>query len=68
MPLALKAHIARSLTVGDPTLLKRAVEEHAEIVRYLATADRANLVRLAVQHIIPSKDAYLESYRRRFGE
>lgn len=64
---ALKAHIARSLTVGDPKLLKRAVEEHAQIVHYLETADRANLVRLAVEHIIPSKDAYLESYRRRFG-
>lgn len=65
---ALKAHIARSLTVGDPKLLKRAIEEHAEIVHYLETGDRANLVRLAVDHIIPSRDAYLETYRRRFGD
>jgi DNA-binding GntR family transcriptional regulator len=65
---ALKAHIARSLTVGDPKLLKRAIEEHAEMVRYLERGDRANLVRLAVEHIIPSRDAYLETYRRRFGE
>lgn len=65
---ALKAHMARSLTVGDPRLLKRAIEEHAEIVHYLETSDRANLVRLAVEHIIPSRDAYLDTYRRRFGE
>lgn len=65
---ALKAHIARSLTVGDPKLLRRAIEEHARIVDYLETGDRANLVKLAVDHIIPSRDAYLETYRRRFGE
>jgi len=65
---ALKAHIARSLTVGDPKLLGRAIDEHAEMVRYLASGDRSNLVRLAVAHIIPSRDAYLETYRRRFGD
>lgn len=63
---ALKAHIARSVTVGDPTLLRRAVSEHAEIVHYLETADRNNLVRLVVEHIVPSKNAYLEIYQRRF--
>ncbi|UZF95416.1 GntR family transcriptional regulator [Bosea sp. NBC_00550] len=65
---ALKAHIARSLTVGDPKLLRRAIEEHAKIVHYLETSDRENLVRLAVDHIIPSREAYLETYRRRFGD
>jgi len=64
---ALKAHIARSLTVGDPKLLQRAVEEHNKILDFLERADRPNLVRMVVEHIIPSRDAYLESYRRRFG-
>lgn len=64
---ALKAHIVRSLTVGDPRLLERAVAEHHEILDFLERADRRNLVRAVVEHIIPSRDAYLESYRRRFG-
>lgn len=64
---ALKAHIVRSLTVGDPGLLERAVEEHYKILEFLARADRPNLVRTVVEHIIPSRDAYLESYRRRFA-
>lgn len=64
---ALKAHIARSLTVGDPKLLERAVAEHWQILEYLEQGDRANLVRMVVSHIIPSRDAYLESHRRRFG-
>jgi DNA-binding GntR family transcriptional regulator len=65
---ALKAHIARSLTVGDPKLLARAVEEHGKILEFLERGERANLVGMVVDHIIPSRDAYLESYRRRFGD
>lgn len=65
---ALKAHIARSLTVGDPKLLERAVEEHHRILDFLERADRPNLIRVVVEHIIPSRDAYLDSYRRRFGD
>jgi DNA-binding GntR family transcriptional regulator len=64
---AMKAHIARSLTVGDPKLLERAVAEHGKILDYLEQRDRANLVKMVVDHIIPSRDAYLESHRRRFG-
>ncbi len=65
---ALKAHIARSITIRIPKLLKRSVKEHAEMLVLMETGDRENLVRMVVQHIIPSKEAYFESYRSRFGE
>ncbi len=64
---ALKAHIARSLTISDPVLLRRAVDEHAQILLLMEAGDRKRFVRMVVDHIIPSKDAYMESYRRRFG-
>jgi DNA-binding GntR family transcriptional regulator len=64
---AMKAHIARSLTVGDPKMLQQAIQEHAQIVSCLQTADRVVLVGLVKAHIIPSRDAYLETYIRRFG-
>lgn len=65
---AQQAHLVRSLTVGDPKLLKRAIEEHAQIVSHLQNGDRAALVRDVVGHIRPARDAYLETYRRRFGK
>lgn len=64
---ALKAHIARSLTISDPVLLQRAVNEHGAIIRFMEIGDRKRFVRTVVQHILPSKDAYVENYRRRFG-
>jgi DNA-binding GntR family transcriptional regulator len=65
---ALKAHIARSITIRIPKLLERAINEHAEIVNLLETGDRARLVCMVVAHILPSKEAYLESYRSRLGD
>ncbi|MBL8832620.1 MAG: GntR family transcriptional regulator [Rhodospirillales bacterium] len=64
---ALKAHIARSLTISDPELLGRAVNEHKQMLDLMETGDRQRFVRMVVEHIIPSKDAYMENYRRRFG-
>lgn len=64
---ALKAHIARSLTIGDPELLGRAVDEHRKILELMETGDRPGFVQMVVGHINPSKDAYIENYRRRFG-
>ncbi len=64
---ALKAHIARSLTISDPALLRRAVGEHGQIIQLMEAGDRKRLVRMVVEHILPSKDAYMENYRRRFG-
>lgn len=64
---ALKAHIARSLTIGDPALLGRAVDEHRQMLELMEAGDRRRLVRMVVEHIVPSKEAYVQNYRRRFG-
>lgn len=64
---ALKAHIVRSSTVGDPALLMRAVSEHIEIINAMEQGDRKRLVGLVKDHIQPSMAAYIQSYEQRFG-
>lgn len=64
---ALKAHIARSLTISDPALLQRAVSEHGQLIELMEAGDRRRFVRMVVEHLVPSKEAYIENYRRRFG-
>lgn len=64
---ALKAHIARSLTISDPALLRRAVSEHGQLIELMEAGDRRRFVRMVVEHLVPSKEAYIENYRRRFG-
>lgn len=64
---ALKAHIARSLTICDPALLRRAVSEHGQLIELMEAGDRRRFVRMVVEHLVPSKEAYIENYRRRFG-
>jgi DNA-binding GntR family transcriptional regulator len=55
------SHAIRSL--GDPAQLRKAQKEHAAMIRALAKGDRRRLVRLAVDHIKSSKDAYLALHR-----
>ncbi len=55
------AHAIRSYRIGDPVLLAQAQTEHAEMIDALAVGDRERLVRLCVDHIIPSKEAYLRA-------
>lgn len=53
------AHAIRSYRIADPVLLAQAREEHAAMIEALAAGDRQRLVRLCVEHIRPSKDAWL---------
>lgn len=55
------AHAIRSYRIGDPVLLAQAQAEHAEMIAALRTGDRNRLVRLCVDHILPSKLAYLRA-------
>jgi len=55
------AHAIRSYRMGDPELLEQARREHGEMIEALRQADRPRLVRLCVEHINPSKAAYLRS-------
>lgn len=59
------AHAIRSYNIADPTLLRQAREEHERMIGALAAGDRAELVRLCVEHINPSKEAYLAVERAR---
>jgi DNA-binding GntR family transcriptional regulator len=53
------AHAIRSYRVADPRLLRQACEEHGAMIAALRQGDRNALVRLVVDHIQPSKEAYL---------
>ncbi len=58
------AHAIRSYRIADPELLRQAREEHGEMIEALRRGDRAALVRLCVEHIEPSKRAYLAAERQ----
>jgi DNA-binding GntR family transcriptional regulator len=53
------AHAIRSYRIADPVLLAQARDEHGLMIEALAAGDRERLVRLCVDHIKPSKEAYL---------
>jgi DNA-binding GntR family transcriptional regulator len=55
------AHAIRSYRIADPALLAQARDEHARMIDALKAGDRARLVRLCVDHIKPSKEAYLRT-------
>lgn len=59
------AHAIRSYRIADPRLLAQARDEHARMIDALERGDRATLVRLSVEHIEPSKRAYLAQERPR---
>ncbi len=48
----------RCYAIGDPQLLKRSRKEHAEIISHLRSGNREAFVRLCVEHIWPSLEAY----------
>ena len=55
------AHNIRSYRIADSVLLDQAGKEHVQIIEALREGDREALVRLCVEHIQPSRRAYLES-------
>lgn len=55
----------RSITVTDTALLERAEDEHRAMVHALRKGDVDALVQTCVQHLHPSRDAYLELLRAR---
>jgi len=57
------AHAIRSYRIANPVLLRQAAVEHGEMIDALASGDRERLVTLCVDHINPSRDAYLEARR-----
>jgi DNA-binding GntR family transcriptional regulator len=63
--LAMKAHAIRSYSIGNPELLALVCDEHGSMIKLLRGHDRARLVALVGQHILPAKNCYLELGRHR---
>lgn len=59
---AKKVHGARSLTAVDPVYLRRACDEHWAMIEAMENGDRARLKDLFRDHILPSRDVYLERF------
>lgn len=59
---AKKVHGARSLTAVDPVYLLRACDEHWAMIEAMETGDRLRLKDLFRDHILPSRDVYLERF------
>ena len=55
------AHNIRSYRIGDPENLERARQEHGQMIEALKMGDRKGLVDLCLDHILPSKQAYMQS-------
>jgi DNA-binding GntR family transcriptional regulator len=55
------AHAIRSYRMADPHLLDQARHEHGLMIEALRQGNRPELIRLCVEHIIPSKEAYLRT-------
>lgn len=66
--LAMKAHAIRSYSIGNPELLTRVRNEHAEMIALLKGSDRGRLVALVLQHIQPAKHAYLQLARHAYRD
>lgn len=62
---ARRAHAIRFLSMAEPQFLDKARSDHWAIIRALENEDTAALVALCRDHLVPSRDAYLEQYRRR---
>lgn len=65
---AQRAHTIRSLSMIFPHFLEKARQDHRGMVDALRDGDRERLVALCRDHLIPSRDAYIEQYRRRAGK
>lgn len=65
--LAQRAHLVRSLSITHPTYLEKARTDHWQLIKLLQSTDRESLKKLCKGHLTPSRDAYIEQYKRRAG-
>jgi DNA-binding GntR family transcriptional regulator len=66
--LAQKVYGIRSYANAFPDSLDRARHDHVDMVAALRTANRDELIALTRRHLVPSPEAYIRAYRRRFGD
>ncbi len=63
-----RTHAIRSVSIVFPQYLEKARAEHHQMIEALRTGDRESLIKLCREHLVPSRDAYLEAHHRRsFG-
>jgi DNA-binding GntR family transcriptional regulator len=63
-----RTHAIRSVSIVFPQYLEKARAEHHQMIEALRTGDRESLISLCREHLVPSRDAYLEAHHRRsFG-
>ncbi|MGE4371111.1 MAG: GntR family transcriptional regulator [Burkholderiaceae bacterium] len=65
---AQRAHTIRSLSMVYPHLLEKARRDHWGMIEALRDGDRARLADLCRDHLIPSRNAYIEQQARRVGK
>ena len=60
-----RTHAIRSVSIVFPQYLEKARAEHHQMIEALRTGDRESLIKLCRDHLVPSRDAYLEAHHRR---
>lgn len=60
-----RAHAIRSVSMVFPHYLEKARLEHHQMIQALQSGDRALLIELCAEHLLPSRDAYLDAHHRR---
>ena len=65
---AQRAHTIRSLSMIFPHFLEKARRDHWAMIEALREGDQERLVALCRDHLLPSRDAYIEQHRRRAGK
>lgn len=64
---AQRAHTIRSLSMVSPHFLEKARRDHWAMIEALQNNDRERLVALSSDHLVPSREAYIEQQMRRAG-
>jgi DNA-binding GntR family transcriptional regulator len=62
---AQRAHVIRSLSMVYPHFLEKARRDHHQMIAALRDCDQERLVALCRDHLLPSRDAYIEQHRLR---
>lgn len=62
---AQRAHTIRSLSMVYPHFLEKARRDHWAMTEAIRDCDQERLVALCLDHLLPSRDAYLEQQMRR---
>ena len=65
---AQRAHSIRSLSMIFPLHLEKARLDHWNMIDALREGDQDRLVALCSDHLVPSRDAYIEQHRHRSGK